>query len=226
MSWLTSLSKYHTMIIERQFSKLSRYNHDPKDPTYQIITRVLQELWNRGLLQRFDGECIAAADILQHALQQSGISSRLVEVQLSIVSEDPRSGMVWHFVGFNNNFVTQGIDTHMIVITETETPWLLDLSIAKTLGGESPWVIEPLIDNSDLHIAKYQIERCQLIYHPKQNIKLMGLHQKTLLERISSDQHMSKWVQRLIAISIVGLALGLINAVFNVSLIALRIISM
>ena len=83
------------MIIERQFSTLSRYNHDLKDPTYQTIIRVMQELWNRGLLQRFDGECIAASDILQHALSQAGISSRLVEVQLSIVSQDPRSGMVW-----------------------------------------------------------------------------------------------------------------------------------
>lgn len=214
------------MKIEKKFSQLSRYNHDLKDPTYQIITRVLQELWNRGLLQRFDGECIAAADILQHSLAQAGINSRLVEVQLSIVSEDSRSGMVWHFVGFNNNFVTQGVDTHMIVITETEQPWLLDLSIANTLGGDSPWVIEPLIDSSELHIAKYQIERCQLIYHPKQNIKLMGLHQKTLLERISSDQRMNKWLQRLIIISAIGLALGIINAVFNVSLITLRLMTL
>jgi hypothetical protein len=214
------------MILERQFSTLSRYNHDPKDHTYQTIIRVMQELWNRGLLQRFDGECIAASDILQHALSQAGISSRLVEVQLSIVSQDPRSGMIWHFVGFNNNFVTQGVDTHMIVITETETPWLLDLSIAKTIGGDSPWIVEPLIENSELHIAKYQIERCQLIYHPKQNIKLMGLHQKTLLERISSGHNMTKWIHRLIIISLIGLGLGVINAIFNVSLIALRIISM
>lgn len=211
------------MKIEKQFLQLSRYNHDLKDPTYQIITRVLQELWNRGLLQRFDGECIAAADILQHSLAQAGINSRLVEVQLSIVSEDTRSGMVWHFVGFNNNFVTQGVDTHMIVITETQQPWLLDLSIAKTLGGDSPWIVEPLVDSSELHIAKYQIERCQLIYHPKQNIKLMGLHQKTLLERISADSRMNKWLQKLIIVSTIGLGLGIINAVFNVSLIALKL---
>lgn len=214
------------MKIEKQFSQLSRYGHDLKNATYLTITRVIQELWNRGLLQRFDGECIAAADILQHSLAQVGIKSRLVEVQLSIVSEDPRSGMVWHFVGFNNNFVTQGVDTHMVVITETEQPWLLDLSIAKTLGGDSPWVIEPLIDSSELHIAKYQIERCQLIYHPKQNIKLLGLHQKTLLDRITQDHRMNKWVQRLIIISMIGLGLGVINAIFNVSLLALRIITM
>jgi hypothetical protein len=179
------------------FNEISRYNHDPKSDTYIKIKQILEELVRRGLFQRFDSECIAAADILQHNLAAKGISSRLVECQLSIVNWDKDRGLLWRFVGFSNNLTTQGVDTHVVVITDEEKPWLIDLSIANTISGDRPWVIEPLKDEGNLIISRYKIDELELTYHPKLDPRLIGLHQKTLLDRINGQVRIENQIKKL-----------------------------
>jgi hypothetical protein len=189
--------------MKLNFDQISRHGHNPKSTTYRKIKEILQELVHRGMFQRFDNECIAAADILQHSLASKGISSRLVECQLSIVNCNKEQQILWRFIGFNNNFNTQGVDTHVIVITDEENPWLIDLSIANTIEGERPWVVEPLKDEGNLILSRYKIENLELTYHPKLDPRLTGLHQKTLLDRINGQHRIESRINRLYTLLII-----------------------
>lgn len=201
------------------FNELTRSDIDFKEGSYAVVAEVVQSLHRRGMLERFHGECLACADIVQQTLAQKGIISRIVETQLSIISADPRHKMMWRFVGFNNpNYGAQGIDTHVVVITEsTPRPILLDLSISGYLHGDRPWVIEP-IDQGEpepLVIGRYQIDDLTLTYHPKQDPRLMGLHQQTLLDRMRASNQLSERVKNLRWLMVVAAGLGIVNFLFN-----------
>lgn len=191
------------------FNELTRSDIDFREGTYAVIAEVVQSLHRRGMLERFHGECLACADILQQSLAQKGIVSRIVETQLSIISSDPRHKMQWRFVGFNNpNYGAQGLDTHVVVITTTTPrPILIDLSISGYLHGDRPWVIEP-IDQAEpevLTIGRYTIDDLTLTYHPKLDPRLMGLHQQTLLDRLRHDRTQQvrlKWVTRWVVLAL------------------------
>ena len=178
--------------MKYNFNEISRYGHDPDCVAYQNIKKILIDFYKRGMLSRFSGECIAAADILQHSLSANGIHSRIIECQLSIVNNDSKNGLVWYFIGFDNNLATHGIDTHAVVVTETEPPYMIDLSIGNTIGGERPWVVEKLSSDDNLILGKYEIDEFTCVYHPKINPRLVGLHQKTLLDRLKTDRKVEK----------------------------------
>lgn len=201
------------------FNDITRSDIDFREGSYAVVAEVVQSLHRRGMLERFHGECLASADILQQTLAQKGIVSRIVETQLSIISSDPRHKILWRFVGFNNpNYGAQGIDTHVVVITEsTPRPILLDLSISGYLQGDRPWVIEPIDQGPEdpLVIGRYQIEDLTLTYHPKQDPRLIGLHQQTLLDRMRSSNLLNERVKNLGRIMVIVATLGIINFLFN-----------
>lgn len=197
--------------MKYNFEQASRHGHDPDSKVYQSIRKILLDFYKRGLLERFDGECIAAADILQHSLASEGITSRIVECQLSIVNVDPKKGVIWNFVGFDNNLASYGIDTHAVVVTETENPYLIDLSVARTIEGNRPWIIEPLNTEDTLILGKFQIDDFNCTYHPKINPRLVGLHQKTLLDRLRNDQKIERNLKLLRFMVFVLIAIAVAN---------------
>jgi len=174
------------------FEEISRHSHEPNSVEYIKIRQILNDLYKRNLLERFDGECIAAADILQHSLANAGISSKIIECQLSIINNSHKNGFVWRFVGFDDNLSANGIDTHAVIVTNTEEPWLIDISLPLTIGGSRPWVVEKLNGRDSLIFSKFQIDDLTLTYHPKLNPRLLGLHQKTLLDRIKSQKKIER----------------------------------
>jgi len=200
--------------MKYNFDTISRFNNGLSDHVNQTIKQVLMDLYKRGLLERFDGECIAASDILQHALTEKNIECRLFECQVSVINNDPRKGLIYNFIGFDNHLSSSGaIDTHVVVMIENDdAPVILDLSIAKTLGGSSPWVIEKLNVNDHLILGKYEIDGVLLTYHPKINPRLIGLHKKTLLERLSNDRRIEKNLSLLKNLVIMLMILVFVNS--------------
>jgi hypothetical protein len=211
-----------------RLDRLSRSDLDFSVEPLRTIAEVVQSLHRRGMLERFHGECLACADIVQQTLAQKGITSRIVETQLSIISADPRHQMQWRFVGFNNpNYGAQGIDTHVVVITETAPPILIDLSISGWLEGDRPWVIEPVDDahNDPLMLARYDIESTTLTYHPKQNPRLMGLHQQTLLDRQKSHLQVQHRIRSLGFWILAAVLLSGANTIMNITILAHRFLT-
>lgn len=173
--------------------EISRHSHNPNDPNYQAIQRTLKELYQNGLMVRFNGECIAAADIIQHTLARHGVKSRIVECQLHILCHDPAMPIQWYFIGYENtNLSPNAIDTHVVVITETKVPYLIDASIGNVIGGDRPFIVESPELKNPLLIGKFNIAGMSITYTPKSRPKLLGLHAKSLLDRIQNERNILK----------------------------------
>lgn len=190
--------------MKYNFEQISRQSHDPDSAEYKKIRQILIDLYKKNLLERFGGECIAAADIIQHNLFRAGVNSKIVEVQLSLVNTDPKKGFSWHFHGYDDDTLTPDrLDTHVVVITESETPWIIDISIAHLIEGTRPWIIEKINGNDPLTIAHYQFDDFTATYHPKTNIKIPALHAKNLLDRMKAQIRIEKTLNLLKVLVIV-----------------------
>jgi hypothetical protein len=77
-------------------------------------------------------------------------------------------------------------------VTNTEEPWLIDISLPLTIGGSRPWVVEKSNGGDSLIFSKFQIDDLTLTYQSKLNPRLLGLHQKTLLDRIKSQKKIER----------------------------------
>jgi hypothetical protein len=185
-------------------------------------------LEHRGMLARFNGECIAASDILQHELHQRGLECKLVECQLSVVSTDARREVRWSFVGFRSNFDQTGLDTHVIVVVQSSTPWIIDLSIGRMFQAgphaDRPWIVEPMLQSDPVVMSRYELDDMVLTYHPKQDHRLMGLHGKTLRDRLVETAQVRQGMSQIQRWLAVALLITAINMVINVSLIYLNLI--
>jgi hypothetical protein len=194
--------------------KLTRSDQVRKDPQWPKIAEAIEDLDRRGILSRLHGECIAAADMLQHELERRGVHSRIVECQLTLINDQQtKTNLRWIFVGWNNtNYGAQGIDTHVVVVTETATPLLIDLSISGYLNTADPWIVEPLNGADSLHLGRYTIGPYTATYTPKRNPRLPGLHQQTLLERLRQQRRTDQkilWLTLLLTVTLIISAINL-----------------
>jgi hypothetical protein len=196
-------------------------------PEYQQILGIIEKMDVAGLLDRLSGQCIAACDLVQHFLYQVGIESKIVEVQLSVSNPSSETPNVpdFMFIGFDGMNYPGQIDTHVVVITKTEIPFLIDLSIAYTLPQGHRFVFRPVetVIKNDLRIlAEFDIKGSKYSYQEKKSSKYPTLHQKTILEKLIEDQKMSKNFKIISYIAILSLIITLINMGLNSGLLYLK----
>lgn len=138
----------------------------------QIIS-ALEDLVNSGdLLQRLNGNCVASADILQHMLKFHGVEAKILECQVFLVQSTPNSEVKdFMFIGVNQQrkMNPNEIDTHVVVVTETNPPVLIDASISQYLPRTDSVLVRTvdteLVSNEVL--AQYNIDNLSVTYRPK-----------------------------------------------------------
>lgn len=194
-----------------------------KCKNYVIIQDVLNTLTKSEGMHSFFGNCVASADILQTMLARSGISSKILECQVSIVSSDADGGKNFLFVGYDNYSYPGQIDTHTVVITEEEHPILIDLSLGHVLPQNKPIIIERVNGIEPGVIADYTINNTRVTYSEKKNLRLAQIHQKNLLQRLVTEQNTQKTLKFLKTLIICAISLGLVNFVLNLTIIILRL---
>jgi hypothetical protein len=190
---------------------------------YTKIKETLDRLASAGLVQRMQGNCVSSCDLVQNLLSQVGIKSKIVEVQLSITRTNPAhpDAMPEHFfIGYDNLSFNGQIDTHTVIITDTEHPYLIDMSIGYLI--DNGYILEKLDPNTST-LADFTVGRCQLTYQYKKNIKLPQLHQKTLVERIVDEQTTKDTIRIVKWVVIGSLTLSIVNFCLNSFLIILKI---
>jgi len=193
-----------------------------KTPQYHKIKDIVQRLERGGTTASFAGNCISSTDIMQHLLSRVGIESEIVECQLAMIRDDGNT-KDYVFVGYDNGSYPGQIDTHVVLVTKTEQPILIDLSLSHLLPKDKPFIIER-VQNTELgKISEFNLENINLTYFEKKSVKLPNLHQKTLLQRIIGDQNAEKSLKLLRVLVICAVSLGLINFTLNVILIILRL---
>lgn len=199
------------------------YTTDPellRDPEYKIVESVIRELDREGILKRLSQECIAAADILQHELGKHGISSRIMECQASVFSTETNKPLRGFFVGFDEDSHPggSGIDTHVVLVTETKTPMLIDLSLSGLMPVQNPWIVEPVEIKDTAVWATYYRENLRITYMPKRKVKLVTLHSRNLLSRLSTELEVKtqlKWLKIAVVVVLTLVSLNFVRGAYD-----------
>jgi hypothetical protein len=210
------------------YNKDANLTRDPKlrsSDQYQRIESVIDQMFNTGVLQHAAGNCIALSELLQHLLTENRVASRLVECKVMIT--ESRDGFLTDFkyVGWDGgryNRLPDAVDTHMVVVTEGDTPILIDLSIPHVLTLPRVLICEPVNSLDPDIIAEYQWGDRKIRYDIKKNPRLLGLHQTSLLDRMREHTQMQRSVRTLKIVIAVVTAATMLNLVLNTSQLLFR----
>jgi hypothetical protein len=190
---------------------------------YKICVAAIEQLRLSGMIVNSAGNCIAMADLMQHTLKEFNISSRLIECKLIMRVNLVGNKTELRYTGFNGTSLTPDfVDTHVVVITDTKIPMIIDLSITHMLSHGRVWIIERLHSDDPDVIAKISFPECSLTYAHKKTIRLLGLHQTTLLERMTSEKSIKTKISFMEKIAYALIIFTFINFCINISLLTIE----
>lgn len=190
---------------------------------YKNVNEVISRLVSTGLARMGEGYCISVSDILYNILSQSKIKCHLVEVQLSIVNQiTEETYMIGYETTYQQN-THKKVSTHVVVVTDTEIPMLIDMSIAHRLPGEYQVVIAKAGNIGNKVLTTFEYENTGFIYQEKKDgVGIPAMHQTSILDRIATDQKIFDSIKQLKYLNYIGITLGTF-AVINVLLKLLNI---
>jgi hypothetical protein len=191
-----------------------------KLPYFHKTVELLNRLEDNGILSRLSGNCISACEMIQTMLTQSGIECEIIECQVSVFKMN--DSVEFYFVGYDNTAFPGQIDTHTVVLTKTEVPFIIDVSISNLLPTNHPYIIERANGSNLLEISNVKFDNVTVTYQRKKNIKIPHLHQKTIIERISEERKTKDLISKIRIFAMIAVALGLINFAFNTILLSIK----
>jgi len=186
-----------------------------KTKDYEEVIRVVKTLMDSGLCRMGEGYCISTSDIVFNHFAHNNIKSHLCEVQLSIADQDERN---MHYIGFENKkeWEPDEILTHCVVVTDTEIPMIVDLSIAHHLPKGMWAVVERAHNYGDKVLSTFKYKNTSFIYQEKEGFpNLPRYHQASILDRISMDNRINEQINKIKTLNYIGIGLS-IFAVLNV----------
>jgi hypothetical protein len=202
------------MIKEQDYEFLTSDDSVRSDPTYKIISEVLSRMIRSGSVNMGAGYCISMSDMVQTALRHRGIDSRLVECKATITyySENPPA---IRFIGFSDVVNPGEIDTHVVVVTNTEPAFVIDASIPHRLPQNTFALVEPVKSkNFDgfLIDSKFPKHLISMSYKEKEKSSVPVTHQQSILERMDTDRKIFKNLGLLKILIAVALIISTANA--------------
>lgn len=192
-------------------------------PENTKILEVVNSLYESGVAINFAHNCIAACDIIQAALHNIGIKSKIVEVQLNIFRNDGNGNNDYLYIGYDSVSFPGEVDTHVVIVTETKDPILIDLSLGHVLPNDKNRVLVKC-NPKEKFIASLDIGSLKLSYFIKSSIKLPALHQKNIVERIIEDRKTREVLENLRIFIFFLMTISIINFTLNSVLIVLKMI--
>ncbi len=202
--------------------KLTQDQEVEKLPYFQAIVTHIEQLESTGILINLDGNCLAAADLLSGLLLQSGIENTIVECQATVQLRDENNQTRFTLIGHDNLSFQGQVDTHVVVVTKTPIPLLIDISILGYLPEDHPFIIEK-VDNSDPSIlGNYKFKNFSILYQIKRNLRLPGLHQKGILQRMNEENNVKTKIKSLSNFIYFILFITVVNLIFNFTLLLLK----
>jgi len=187
-----------------------------KTKEYQLVFEALTKLINSGVTRMGEGYCISVSDIIFNVLTQAGIKCHLEEVKLSIMDQD--TGLS-DMVGFETTFTKnshQKVSTHVVVITNTEIPMLIDGSVAHKLPGNQQVIIQPILNLGSKMMCNFEYGGFGFLYQEKTDgYGIPQLHQISILDRMGTDKKIFDTMKQLRVLNVIGILLSAF-AVINV----------
>lgn len=193
-------------------------------PEVKGIIKVLDKISDTNVLERLKGNCISGSDMIQNMLHYHDIESKTLECQVFVARENAKVQFL--FVGFNNlapNTTNNLVDTHVVVVTETNPPILIDAALGHVLPHDNQIIIQPLESTDPSKFGEFKIGDSTISYFEKKNIKLPSIHQKNLIDRLKADQEVNKKLTFMQKSLIFLGCFSLVNFILNVSMIILKL---
>jgi hypothetical protein len=182
---------------------------------YQTVMTQINLLYNSGVVARGSGFCLSMSEMIRTLLVQQGISSRLVECKLTVMSKNPpRLSLIGHdnLTGNTINDIRQ-MDVHVVCITDTEIPMLIDLSIAELRPEHTPYICERAPSLESPAIAEYQWSDTTWVYQTKPVSQLPKMHQESIVDRFLTDRKIFRTLRTMTILLAIALVIGTGNAV-------------
>jgi hypothetical protein len=195
-----------------------------KLPEIENIRKALDAIADQDILNRLTGNCVAGSDMVQNLLHHYGVESKTTECQIFVTRDNAKVQFL--FIGFNNlsTPTPNVVDTHVVAITETNPPVLIDVSLGNLLPEDNKIVLFPLLDKTDDKIGEAKLGSTTITYYPKKNLKLPSIHQKNLVQRIRAEEETSKKLTFLQK-AVIGLGLfSITNFLLNVAIITIKLV--
>ena len=176
-----------------------------EDPEFRKIITILEDIKPTGLFNHSTGHCFAMSDICCNLLYQHGIKSKLVECSLTIIGTNPP---IFHLVGHSGIIPRKEeseVQTHVVCITDTKYPVLLDLSI-KSPYQNIPYICLPLemslVNKEDGEknnniILRYKFDDNLQFTYTKKSPCLPQIYEQDYLSRINSERKIKKTINYL-----------------------------
>ena len=181
-----------------------------KTADYKKVKELMERLIESGLTKMGEGYCISVSDIVLNMLQHDDIKCHLMEVQLSLLNK--KDGTT-HMVGFHTTFQQNShtrVSTHVIIVTDTEIPMLIDMSIAHKLPNGMQAILSKVENEGSKVCATVEFQDTKLIYQEKKHgdVGYPQLHQISILDRISTDKKIFDSLKTLKTLNYVGIGLS------------------
>ena len=184
---------------------------------YQQISATIFRLSQSGVIHMGQGWCVSMSDMIYTLLKQQGIISRLVECQATITAYDQNQLVKVNTVGVDMALIDGAVSTHVVLVTVTDPPMIIDASI----GGLLPQGYSVLIDSAEIGHRADRIfcsidqPDFKITYQEKLTPKVPFTHQTSVIDRIVTDQKIFSDIRLLQRLNYIGIALSMF-AVINV----------
>jgi hypothetical protein len=182
---------------------------------YKIISGIISRMITSGVINLGSGFCISMSDMIYVALKQQGIESRLVECQTTFCYENQNPPVVV-FLGHDQIKNPGEISTHVVVVTMTDTPMLIDASIAHRLPMGFPVIVDECnpMKTQDFNFAElyYPEHQLKVTYSEKRNQIVPLSHQVSVVDRITTDKKIFKNLGLLKILIVIALCISMANA--------------
>lgn len=166
-----------------------------KNEKYFIKTQeVIENLKHSGMLDAGSGYCLSMSDIVLKLLHKEGINAELVECNLMVMMKDPPGLFLMGYKGFHENIYdeTKKMENHIVCITKTKIPILIDLSISH-IDKKIEYICEPILNkHSHTDIAEFDFDTSTWTYQSRPLSELPKLHQRSIINRIQTDVKVDK----------------------------------
>lgn len=211
------------MIPMTPHSNIDNKHQLMKTPEYFRIRELIEKTQKTLIGDALPGNCISTAQVFQSLLSEIGINSMIVEVQLVITRNGEQREFL--FVGYDNGAFAGQIDTHVVLITSTPQPMLIDLSLGHVLPRDQNYVLDILdTQKNESVLAEYHIQNLHLVYSKKTVPRLSTIHDKTLVQRIMDDITLRRDLRTIRTVVFIAIGIGITNFSLNMILIILKAI--
>ena len=178
---------------------------------YKKITEIITKLDTAGIIWMGRGQCISMSEIIRTALTQAGIKSKMVECQL-MISDNSSGNKFFSTIGYDGLYNPGEIDTHIVCVTETDIPMVIDASVSHRLNNENKIVVDEIQQHPNGIFCDCELDGVRLTYQQKSNPKVAFQYQASIIDRIETDKRVFKSIDFLKILVVVALVISALNA--------------